>query len=585
MPNTSSPPPGATSPPPTKPLNIAVIGSGIAGLSSAYLLSREHNVTIYEREAKLGMDAHAIQNPDGTHFDVPLRIFNPEYYPNLTKLYDTVGVSYEPVSSAFSCTYLLPGEARSTTGTRSTTSLAYFRYSNSKTIIKTPYPALSLNPLHTWIPGFVAAVSKYSLLFYELVYFFVQAPRDLHNGKLADLTLGSYLRQNNYSDALINELLYPMLTVVCTCSYSSVASYPAEVIIAYYNSYGAWSWFPNLSRTKKSVYSGGDHCRVSEGVCDVVEKLARNCDKLMLGTGISCISPATKERGPAVSYVDNASKRTITTVYDKIVVATQAHHARKLLDPETTNPRLIKALGCWNHESSRVVVHTDPRLMPSRKEDWSPVNLIMEPNSTQSQLELEARVGAGGSNNLSDSIMVDQPATAATKLSASMCSIWMCAVDDKLDKDLIQTWNPVIEPAKDTVVANSWFVRPILNSSSSRGIEELKRLQGEGGLYFVGAYSLYSMPLLENGVRSSCLVAKELGSEAPWGDLQYQGDKEIEERRKGEGTRGGGGAVLGGGLRVGVVVGGLLVAGLGLLYFGGDAKERRAGMQLFWLRK
>jgi predicted NAD/FAD-binding protein len=155
----------------------------------------------------------------------------------------------------------------------------------------------------------------------------------------------------------------------------------------------------------------------------------------------------------------------------------------------------VKALGCWDHESSRVVVHTDERLMPSRKEDWSPVNLIMEPGQTQSQLEVEqlkreeAQLVKESSNNLSDMVKVGGGrGPAGFKLSASMCSIWMCAVDNKLDKDLIQTWNPVIEPRKDTVVANAWFERPILNSSSSRGIAELGAAQGSGGLFFVGAY-------------------------------------------------------------------------------------------------
>lgn len=130
MPRPPTPPPigdrplRAPTPPPLseRPLRIAVIGSGIAGLSASHLLSSKHEVTIFEREAKLGMDAHAVQNKDGTHFDVPLRIFNPMYYPNLTALYDKVKVAYEPVSSAFSCTYLLPdpvGRSRLRSGSTS----------------------------------------------------------------------------------------------------------------------------------------------------------------------------------------------------------------------------------------------------------------------------------------------------------------------------------------------------------------------------------------------------------------------------------------------------------------------------------
>ena len=168
-----------------------------------------------------------------------------------------------------------------------------------------------------------------------LIFFFVlKAPRHLEQGKLAGVTLGSYLRSENYSDALINELLYPMLTVACTCSYSSVASYPADVIVAYYNSYGAWSWFPNPSRTSK--FSSGDHCRVSEGVCDVVEKLSRRCTKIHLGTKILSVSPEADGKRAAVEYIDGETGERRLEEFDKIVVATQAHHARDLLNKSTT---------------------------------------------------------------------------------------------------------------------------------------------------------------------------------------------------------------------------------------------------------
>jgi len=235
-----------------EPSRIAVVGSGIAGLSCAWLLSQQHDVTIFEREKKLGMDAHAVINPDGTHFDVPLRIFNPEYYPNLTKLYDTVGIKYQPVSFAFSCTYLLPGAGTTETLERdcAETGLSFFRYSNFKSIIKFPYPSLSLNPNQKWVPGWAQAVAKFGKLCYELIYFFLMSPGHLGTARMGNKSLGDYLRTEGYSQDFIGNLLYPMLTVVCTCSYKTLDNYPAEVIVAYYNSYGVWTWLPNPGRAK-----------------------------------------------------------------------------------------------------------------------------------------------------------------------------------------------------------------------------------------------------------------------------------------------------------------------------------------------
>ena len=214
----------------------------------------------------------------------------------------------------------------------------------------------------------------------------------------------------------------------------------------------------------------------------------------------------------------------------------------------------------------------------------------MEPGQTQVQLELEQlekeekRDAAKKPSSLNPSDAAKTTSVVDVKLSASMCSIWMCKIDGKLDPSLIQTWNPVIEPEKSTIVANSWFERPILNSTSARGIAELSRLQGKGGLFFVGAYSLYSMPLLENGVRSACLVAKELGAAASWGDIQYKGDQEIEERARaggrGEAKTGGGGAMGGGATRVLIAAGVLGMVGLGLVFRPRDRNVDLGGLFL-----
>ena len=80
-------------------MNIAVIGGGIAGLTAAWLLSRHHHVTLFERHARPGLVASSLA-VDGVQVDVPLRVFYPGYYPTLTRLYAQLGVATEPVSYA-----------------------------------------------------------------------------------------------------------------------------------------------------------------------------------------------------------------------------------------------------------------------------------------------------------------------------------------------------------------------------------------------------------------------------------------------------------------------------------------------------
>ena len=84
-------------------MKIAVIGGGIAGLTAAWLLSRRHTVTLYERQTRPGFVASAVQVPAGAQtlqVDVPLRVYYRGYYPRLSRLYAELGVATEPVSYA-----------------------------------------------------------------------------------------------------------------------------------------------------------------------------------------------------------------------------------------------------------------------------------------------------------------------------------------------------------------------------------------------------------------------------------------------------------------------------------------------------
>ena len=588
-----SSPPSAALPPPRRQ-RVCVIGSGIAGLSSAWFLSQHHDVTLIERSPKLGMDAHAVTNPDGTHFDVPLRIFNPEFYPNLTALYDEVGVRYGSVSSAFSCTYMVDvpangaaadnsseSESSSSSFVPSTfaTGLAYFRYSNCKSCIKFPYPSLSLNPRLDWVPGYLSAVRRYASLMYSITYFFFMSPIHLRDGELEGLTLGTYLTSRNYSQSFIHDLLYPMLSVVCTCSYANVAAYPAEIIVSYYSSYGTWSWFPSLRRM--TAVEAGDHCRVLDGVKDVVDKLSKRTKTIHLGCEVLAVTTADGTTGPTVTFrtaatASEAGTPTTTTTptvwketFDAVVIASQAHHASAMLkagekallaredgedgddgDEDGARGRrrrtrtnaareLREALDYWTYEKSRVVVHTDERLMPARREDWSEFNLVLEDGSAgggggggsgASAAAVPSPSFSSPSSSSSESVVCPAP---MSRLDASMCSVWMNSIDSSLSPRLLQTWNPVREPRSGSVISDSWFERPLLTLNSLRGIRLLKERQGKGGLYFVGAYSLYSMPLLESGVKSSCYVSTMLGAPPIWGDRHFGGEECFRHRTQG----------------------------------------------------
>ena len=163
---------------------IAVVGSGVAGLSAAYLLAREHDVTIFEREAAVGMDAHSL-DAHGARMDIPLRVFSESYYPNLCSLYRRIGVKYRAADYSFSC---LGGHAGAA---------AYFRYINFFVRgMALPLP-MCLNPLQ---------VLKCVRLAAQFAHFVNMSPSKLA-ATTAEPSLDAFLKAEGYSEEFATQVL------------------------------------------------------------------------------------------------------------------------------------------------------------------------------------------------------------------------------------------------------------------------------------------------------------------------------------------------------------------------------------------
>ena len=229
---------------------IAVVGSGIAGLTAAYLLSRKHSVTIFERESTVGMDAHSL-SVHGARMDIPLRVFSESYYPNLCNLYRHLGVKYRNADYSFCCM-------------RGTAAAAYFRYVNLFIAGMALPIVMCLNPLQ---------IFKCIRLAYQFAHFVNRSPRKLA-AEVDEPSLGDFLNRHGYSKEFAIELLYPMLSVVCTCSYGAVEAYPASIIVDYFaNKYGL----------------SGAQCRAYEGTRDVVERMVKNVDRVVTSATITSV--------------------------------------------------------------------------------------------------------------------------------------------------------------------------------------------------------------------------------------------------------------------------------------------------------
>ncbi len=317
-------------------LKIAVIGSGIAGLSAAWLMGRAHQVSLFEKHEHLGMDARSLTLPgedQSARVDVPLRVFFDGFYPNLSALYRQVGIESAPVN--YSASFGSLNER------------SFFRYHNYK------LGRLSL----PFLKGAGSVTPKALRIGWEVLRLFRQASRSLETGIADDVTLDAYLTAHNYSKDLAQGFLYPTFSALCTCSHESVKAYPARVFLEYLNS----------GLLTSSIR------KVTQGTQEVVRRLSQNAHQVHLRSQV--IDVSRTDAGTAVRTTEG------TATFDHVVLATQANQASQLLKDASLEER--DTLASFSYEPSRVVVHTDTRLAPLGGESqWAPVNfLLASPNA------------------------------------------------------------------------------------------------------------------------------------------------------------------------------------------------------------
>lgn len=321
-------------------MKIAVIGSGIGGLSSAWFLSKHHQVTIYEAHPKLGMGAHAVDIPrastsaqtgmEHARVDVPMRVFFPEYYPTLSEMYRQAGVEVETLeySASFS----------------SMTGELLFRYTNYP-IAGRSIPFLYLRDL--------LKPSMVRLGLNVASFLRVLSEKAAEVDSQSSETLGAFLDRINVNERVAKDFLLPAYAGICTCSYENLLNYPASVVLAYLTS---------------GLISAKMH-RAKAGVDDVVATLSTKAESIRLASPIEAVLPVDT----GVEVITKSGER---DRYDHVVIATQANQAIEML--KSISQLEKEALTAFNYEGFDVVIHSDEALAPKNKSWWAPVNYLLQ---------------------------------------------------------------------------------------------------------------------------------------------------------------------------------------------------------------
>ncbi len=418
-------------------MKIAVVGSGISGLSAAWLLQKKHEVTLIERHARVGMGAFKVDvDFEGRKvpIDIPMRVYNVQTYRRLMSFYESLGVETHPCDHS-GALFNEDGEA-------------YFRYQKVELFGRTV--RYTTGPL-----SLISRTGRYAL---ELARFKRSAASDLARGRMRAKTIDEYLRESRYSRGFAEQVIYPVFSVICTCSYEAVRAYPAEFIAEFL-----------LALLNKAQLR-----RLRRGTLAVTEAVSNAVSHVECGVKIRRVW----DDGTKASLEDDKG---VVRSFDHVVVATQADQAARMLDAAHQEERaLLKRVP---YDSSITCVHRDASLLPERSL-WGPVTYTL-------------------------SSLHDRP----------MATLWVNRVLPELPErfDLFQTVSPIREPDPKLLLASATLSRPLVTQDSLEAIEALNTLQqrSDRRLWFCGSYAARGIPLLETGIRSAISVVDRLGVEVP----------------------------------------------------------------------
>ena len=317
---------------PDQRLNIAVIGSGIAGMSAAWLLQAKHNISVYEKNDRIGGHANTVevQSEKGpVPVDTGFIVYNERNYPNLSALFGYLGVPSKKAEMSFGASL----------------ERGHFEYSGT-----------NLNGI------LGQRRNAFRLRFWKMIRgvlsFYRNATDILDDPSYDGMSLGEYLKLGNFSDSFVECHILPMGAAIWSTTAANMKAYPAKAFVRFFASHGLLTL---NERPQWRTVNGGSR--------EYVQRLTEPYrDRIYFG-GVRYVQRTANE----VLVTDQAGRK---QVYDQVVFATHADETVALLFDCDDRERNI--LGKWRYTPNRAVLHSDVALMPKRRRVWSSWNFISD---------------------------------------------------------------------------------------------------------------------------------------------------------------------------------------------------------------
>jgi len=318
-------------------MKIAVIGSGISGLSAAHFLSKKHKVDLFEKNDHFGGHSYTVKvSPNNSNerisVDLGFIVFNKTNYPNLLNLFEKLQVNYEKSNMSFSVSVRNSKIEYSGTGLR----------------------GLFSNKYNIFSFDFIKMIKE--------IFFFYKKANKMDKKNFINQTLGQFLESKNMSNYFIKFHIIPMVSAIWSTPIENVYNMPMSLFINFFQNHGLFKiknrpqWYTVSGRSKTYVK------KILETINGEYFKNYKITNVLRNNNG------ARLYYGSSNEYFD----------YDKVVFAVHANEALKLINDPTENEK--KILTSFQYKQNIGYLHTDDSLMPYRKSIWSSWNSILDKN-------------------------------------------------------------------------------------------------------------------------------------------------------------------------------------------------------------
>ena len=316
-------------------MKIAVIGSGISGLSSAYYLSKKYKVDLFEKDDHFGGHSYTYEIKERDKIvpvDLGFIVFNEATYPNLIRFFKHLNVPYEKSDMSFSVS---------------------IKNSNIE------YSGSGLGGL------FANKSNLFNLKFLnmirEIISFYKIAP-ELLNEEIKEQTLGDYLEEKKLSKYFIEYHLIPMVAAIWSMPFDKAKEMPLKFFLNFFNNHGLFKlknrpqWFTVTNRSRSYVknITGKISGEIFKNY--KVDKIIRSDDNIRIMIGND--------------YID----------YDQVVLASHADESLNMIEKPTAEEKNL--LGKFQYVKNEAFLHTDENLMPIKKRAWSSWNSISNNEET-----------------------------------------------------------------------------------------------------------------------------------------------------------------------------------------------------------